>query len=198
MSVTNDFPSEVKTTTTKSFVRVHRGLIRVVASAAAALATSAHANVTAVWQADVYYPMGSIVSYQGRLYEARVSHIDFHGSERTPAASSLWKAIGASSGLHVFNLRDFWLARTSDTLESRCAPAWNADNTYTTGGLASVNGVNYRASWWTRGESPVSHSAVGEPWSMIGSCSASSKTAAARPDTSSGRAVQAQAEPPRS
>lgn len=191
---------EVNASTFKSFLRACRTLIGA-AAATAALATPALADSSSVWQADVYYPIGSIVSYQGRSYEARVSQVDFHGAQLNPTVASLWKPIGAASGAHLFNLRSAWFSRTSTPVESRCAPAWSTDNTYTTGGAVSVEGINYRANWWTRGESPVTHSAAGEPWTVIGSCSAKSNTAASgpvpAPDSNSGSIVQAQGDSPR-
>ena len=36
------------------------------------------------WQVDVYYPVGSIVSYRGHLYRALVSQVDFHDSNWNP------------------------------------------------------------------------------------------------------------------
>lgn len=189
----------MKPDTIENFLRVRRGLIGVAAGAACALATSAQADSSRLWQADVYYPIGSVVSYRDRLYEARVSQVDFQGSERNPTVATLWKAVGAAAGVHLFNLRASWFARTSNTVESRCAPAWNRDNTYTTGGLASVDGINYRANWWTHSELPVTHSSAGGPWTLVGSCAASSKTAASSPgpETRSGSVVQAQTEAPR-
>ena len=55
-----------------------------------------------------------------------------------------------------------------------CAPAWSATQVYTAGNQASQNGVNYRANWWTLGESPSTHNGgpgSGQPWTNIGACS---------------------------
>jgi chitodextrinase len=55
-----------------------------------------------------------------------------------------------------------------------CAPAWSASQVYTAGNQASLNGVNYRANWWTLGENPATHNGgpgSGQPWTIIGNCS---------------------------
>src|SRR5262245_30375038 len=55
-----------------------------------------------------------------------------------------------------------------------CAPAWSASQVYVAGNQASLNGVNYRANWWTLGENPSTHNGgpgSGQPWTIIGSCS---------------------------
>src|SRR5262249_41269632 len=55
-----------------------------------------------------------------------------------------------------------------------CAPTWSASQVYTAGNQASLNGVNYRANWWTLGENPATHNGgpgSGMPWTIIGNCS---------------------------
>jgi len=154
-------------------------------SASVALTAAAHADSGVLWQADVYYPIGSIVSYQGHRYEALMSQVDFEGSGLNPSVSSLWKDVGAPSGERWFNLRRAtWFSRVTN-IESHCAPEWSASNIYTAGGVASVNGLNYRANWWTRGEPPATHVGVGgsQPWTRVGSCAADSKAAVGSEDT---------------
>ncbi len=55
-----------------------------------------------------------------------------------------------------------------------CAPAWSATQVYVAGNTASVNGINYRANWWTQGQNPVTNNGVypgsGQPWTSLGSC----------------------------
>jgi chitodextrinase len=55
-----------------------------------------------------------------------------------------------------------------------CAPTWSASQVYVAGNQASLNGVNYRANWWTLGENPSTHNGgpgSGQPWTNIGACS---------------------------
>ncbi|WP_244137519.1 carbohydrate-binding protein [Burkholderia pyrrocinia] len=55
---------------------------------------------------------------------------------------------------------------------SDCHTAWKASQIYTRGNVASFNGINYRANWWTQGQSPASNSGVdsGQPWTAVGAC----------------------------
>ncbi|QDE39622.1 carbohydrate-binding protein [Luteibacter pinisoli] len=55
-----------------------------------------------------------------------------------------------------------------------CAAAWSAGTVYTGGNLASENGVNYKANWWTQGNDPATSSGAagsGQPWTSQGACS---------------------------
>jgi chitinase len=62
-----------------------------------------------------------------------------------------------------------------------CAPAWSATQVYTAGNTASQNGINYRANWWTQGQSPATNSGgagSGQPWTNIGTCGGGGDTTA--------------------
>lgn len=152
---------------------------RIAVLAALAVAGAAQASSPG-WQVNVYYAMGSVVSYQGHRYSALVSQIDYAGTAWTPQARSLWKELGpdsdsgpGSSGL----LRDLFVR--TDAVRPSCALKWNPANVYTSGGLASLDGVSYKANWWTQGENPESHSrGQGQPWTVVGSCSETSRLAA--------------------
>src|SRR5262245_55690789 len=55
-----------------------------------------------------------------------------------------------------------------------CAPTWSSGQVYVAANQASLNGVNYRANWWTLGENPATHNGgpgTGMPWTNIGACS---------------------------
>jgi chitodextrinase len=55
-----------------------------------------------------------------------------------------------------------------------CAPTWSASQVYVAGNQASLNGLNYRANWWTLGENPATHNGgpgSGQPWTIVGACS---------------------------
>ena len=49
-----------------------------------------------------------------------------------------------------------------------CAPAWAASSVYTGGAVASYSGSNYKASWWTQGETPGSQQ--WGAWKVVGPC----------------------------
>jgi chitodextrinase len=147
----------------KRFMTIPRVLARSVLMGVCALCVfglnSAFAASPPAWQANVYYPVGSVVSYQGREYVALVSQVDYAASGWNPAGHSLWKRL--ESGI----------VRASEKTDTGCALTWNPTNVYTTGGVASVAGLNYRARWWTRGEDPSTHSSqIDEPWAVVGKC----------------------------
>src|SRR5690242_15265835 len=57
-----------------------------------------------------------------------------------------------------------------------CAAAWSAGTAYSGGAVASENGVNYLANWWTQGDDPATHSGPtgsGQPWTSQGACGGS-------------------------
>ncbi len=155
--------------------RLHRGGAWAVAALGVVAVTVAHADIP-TWQADVYYTVGSVVSYNGHSYSARISQVDYLGTGWNPTDGSLWKDLGPQPGGGKSNILIGIFTRASDTASS-CALEWNTANVYTSGGLASLNGVNYKANWWTQGEDPSTHSASGgQPWTLLGSCANGSRT----------------------
>ncbi len=54
-----------------------------------------------------------------------------------------------------------------------CAAAWDSATAYVGGSVVSQNGHNYKAKWWTQGESPATHSGQWDVWADQGSCSGS-------------------------
>jgi chitodextrinase len=72
------------------------------------------------------------------------------------------------------------LASPTQAQAQACAPTWSASQVYTAGNQASLNGVNYRANWWTQGENPATHNGgpgSGQPWTIIGNCGGGGCTA---------------------
>ena len=56
---------------------------------------------------------------------------------------------------------------TDPTNPTGCASAaWSASTAYTGGTKASYNGNEYKAKWWTQGETPTTSAA----WELVGSC----------------------------
>ena len=54
-----------------------------------------------------------------------------------------------------------------------CAAAWSSTAVYTAGNMASENGINYTANWWTQGNNPATNnggSGSGQPWTSDGAC----------------------------
>ena len=50
------------------------------------------------------------------------------------------------------------------------APAWNANTIYNNGDKASQEGKEYKANWWSKGESPKDNSGQWQVWSLIATC----------------------------
>src|SRR5262249_10015941 len=54
-----------------------------------------------------------------------------------------------------------------------CQPAWSSSQVYTAGMTASLNGVNYKANFWTQGQNPSTNNGgpgSGAPWTATGTC----------------------------
>ncbi|GIF10672.1 carbohydrate-binding protein [Actinoplanes teichomyceticus] len=51
-----------------------------------------------------------------------------------------------------------------------CAAAWSPTATYVKDNVASQNGHNYTAKWWTQNESPATHSGQWDVWADNGVC----------------------------
>src|SRR5512138_291531 len=51
-----------------------------------------------------------------------------------------------------------------------CSPAWSSTAVYVKDNVASQNGHNYTAKWWTQNESPATHSGQWDVWIDNGTC----------------------------
>ena len=66
------------------------------------------------------------------------------------------------------------LIPVTSSAQSGCAAPWNPTAVYTGGMTANVNGINYRANWWTQGQNPATNNGPagsGQPWTSLGPCS---------------------------
>jgi chitinase len=82
-------------------------------------------------------------------------------------------ALGLTAGGVVLALASGPAAQASPA----CAAAWSASTVYTAGNMASENGINYTAHWWTQGNNPATNnggSGSGQPWTSDGSCTGGS------------------------
>ncbi|MDI6098958.1 glycosyl hydrolase family 18 protein [Actinoplanes sp. NEAU-A12] len=64
-----------------------------------------------------------------------------------------------------------------------CASGWSASAVYVKGDVASQNGHNYTAKWWTQNESPTANSSQWAVWAANGACEGGA-TPSASPSTS--------------
>ena len=75
-------------------------------------------------------------------------------------------AVGAFVVGTVAAVAPMTIAQAADA----CAGAWSASQVYVGGNVASQNGHNYRAKWWTQNESPATHSGQWDVWADQGTC----------------------------
>ncbi|XZG70561.1 S8 family serine peptidase [Chitinibacteraceae bacterium HSL-7] len=146
----------------------------------------------AAWAEGNTYTAGSMVTYNGRNYRARVTHTAYKGSNWNPAASlTLWQDAGVCGGTAPTpqptpaptpiptpgpqptpapTPQPTPVPTPAPTpVTGNCAAAWGADQIYLAGDKVSVNGVNYVAKWWTRGDDPAKSGQWGV-WRSEASC----------------------------
>ncbi|WP_062078112.1 carbohydrate-binding protein [Demequina globuliformis] len=104
------------------------------------------------WFATTVYTAGDRVQHEGYEYEAR-----WWTRNNEPGAHAWgpWVKVGE---VHA------------PAAVAECAVAWDPSHVYTGGELVSVDGVNYRAQWWTRAQEPGG--SVWGPWAAVGTCAA--------------------------
>lgn len=136
----------------------------------AAYAQSSPACVAA-WSATTAYSGGNAASENGTNYVA-----NWWTQGNDPATNSgaigsgqPWMSQGACGG----STPPTDPPPTEPPGSGGCVAAWTASTAYGGGGIASENGVNYKANWWTQGDDPASHNGVvgtGQPWTSQGTC----------------------------
>lgn len=79
---------------------------------------------------------------------------------------------------------------TQDTQDAQtqtepCDAPWNSSTIYNAGNVASYNGRNYTAAYWTQGNSPGTSSGTadsGQPWRIGAACTQEATAAKSKPD----------------
>ena len=171
-----------------------QGKLALAALPAAFAATLAFAYPA--WQDGGTYSAGTIVYYSGHDYSALVTQTDYVGAGWNPASTpSLWKDLGADAGsgnadptpaptpiptpaptpapTPVATPTPTPVPTPAPTPASGCNPTWISTQAYNGSALVSLNGVNYKANWWTQGQSPATNSGTagsGQPWLVVGNC----------------------------
>ena len=80
------------------------------------------------------------------------------------------KALLASIGVVIAGAAAAIIPMTSSNAAEACAASWNSSAVYVGGNVASQNGHNYRAKWWSQNESPATHSGQWDVWADQGTC----------------------------
>nr|AGC59908.1 chitinase [Staphylococcus sp. J2] len=155
---------------------------------AALIAAHAFAAYPA-WQEGNTYTAGTFVSYNGKDYQAQVTHTAYVGANWNPAATpTLWKEVGTST-----NPTPTPVAATPTPVSATPTPvvatptpkpatptpatatptpagqypAWSASGVYTQGNRVVYQGVVYEAQWWTQGDNPAQSGSWGV-WRVVG------------------------------
>lgn len=139
------------------------------------------------WSEGKTYTAGDYVTYDGRNYQARSTHVAYVGANWNPKASiTLWQDVGACGGTSTPSPTPVLTPKptaTPTTMPSATpapvitpvpnCPAWSASATYTAGQCVSFNGQVYGAKWWTKGEQPGA--AQWGPWALQASAAVKRK-----------------------
>lgn len=91
------------------------------------------------------------------------------------ALHALASTAGGAMAMGLMTMAPTQVAQAQST--PACAAAWNASTAYSGGAVASENGTNYVANWWTQGNDPATSSGPtgsGRPWTSQGACGGSS------------------------
>ncbi|WP_373974079.1 S8 family serine peptidase [Chitinibacter sp. SCUT-21] len=135
------------------------------------------------WAEGKTYVAGDLVTYDGRNYRARSTHVAHIGANWNPKASiTLWQDIGACTGgsstpapttapiqtpkptvapvptptvapIQTAKPTTAPVITAAPTAAPSC-PVWSSSSVYTAGKCVSFNGQVYTAKWWTTGEQP--------------------------------------------
>ncbi|QLG89395.1 S8 family serine peptidase [Chitinibacter bivalviorum] len=120
------------------------------------------------WTEGGTFAAGDMVTFDGRNYRARVTHVAYKGANWNPKASlNLWQDIGACTGGSTTpaptpapvvtpkpSTAPVVTPAPSTAPTNPSCPAWSASVAYTGGKCVSFNGQTYTAKWWTMGEQP--------------------------------------------
>ena len=111
-----------------------------------AMSTQANADTYSAWSSSQVYVGGNMVSYNGQVYKAK-----WWTQGETPGTAEVWELVGGST-------------TPTPTPTSSTYPAWESGKVYTGGNIVSYNGKNYKALWWTQGETP----GTAAVWELVG------------------------------
>ncbi|WP_308418774.1 carbohydrate-binding protein [Chitinolyticbacter meiyuanensis] len=176
-------------------------------------ATMLAAHAAPAWQEGNTYTAGTVVTYNGRDYQATVTHTAYVGANWNPASTpTLWQDLGPNNATPTPYVTVTPITppptpcpTCNDTprpsltpvtpvvtppitpvtpVTGGCKAAWVSGNVYTGGNQVSYAGVNYEAKWWTQGDNP-SQSGDWGVWKSLGNCGGVSPTPTATPTPTS-------------
>ncbi|QZA77787.1 S8 family serine peptidase [Deefgea tanakiae] len=124
------------------------------------------------WSEGKTFTVGDLVTFDGRNYKARTTHVAYVGTNWNPKASlTLWQDVGACTGTvtpspaPVITPKPTVAPTAAPTTMPSATPApvitptpncpaWSATATYIAGQCVAFNGKTFAAKWWTKGEQP--------------------------------------------
>ncbi len=124
------------------------------------------------WQPNTAYAVNARVTFNGAQFQCLQAHTSQVGWE-PPNVPALWTPLSGTPAPTPTPSPAPTPTPTPPPTGSCSAAAWSATQIYTGGMTASVNGVVYRANWWTQGQNPTTNNGPagsGQPWTNIGTC----------------------------
>ncbi|WP_435103611.1 glycosyl hydrolase family 18 protein [Arhodomonas sp. AD133] len=119
-------------------------------------------NCPATWSADVAYSGGDTVMYQGTEYRAK-----WWTKGDEPGSGNVWEVVSDSTCSDDGSGGGDTGGGDSGDGDGASCEAWDSTIAYTAGDVVVYEGTEYRAKWWTKGETPGS--GQNGPWEALGS-----------------------------
>ncbi|MBB2921337.1 glycosyl hydrolase family 18 protein [Cellulomonas cellasea] len=136
--------------------------------------TKTYADLRTLGQAFFDADLGASWRYDGDQWWS-------YDDPASVTAKAEWLAVSGYGGAMWWDLSGDYRNELGDALGSTlraatpgpavgpaCAAPWYASGVYTGGDVVSHDGVEYRAAWWTRAQSPGAASSG--PWKAVGPC----------------------------
>ncbi|WP_148716953.1 chitinase [Chitinolyticbacter meiyuanensis] len=143
------------------------------------------AHAAPAWQEGTTYTAGTVVTYNGKDYQALVTHTAYVGTNWNPASTpTLWKETGTSSATPTPSpatptprpatptpvvATPTPVVSTPTPAPTSCYATWSSTAVYTGGQRVTYNGVNYEARWWSQNNTPNPTDEWGV-WKNLGNC----------------------------
>ena len=125
------------------------------------------------WQPNTAFAVNARVTFGGAEFRCLQAHTSLVGWE-PPNVPALWQPVNGTPNPTPTPTPTPMPTPTPTPSPGNCsAAAWSSTQTYTGGMTASVNGVVYRANFWTLGDDPRTHNGAqgtGAPWTNVGNC----------------------------
>lgn len=123
------------------------------------------------WNANTYYPEGSVIEYQGQQYKSRWDTMGSSMTSADPLDVQVWRALPNKDGYSVW--------QTGITYRGGETEVVNGQTVNVAAEIVAYDGKLWQARWFHRGTTPVDDSSG--PWALLGNVPASTSTPAPTP-----------------